>query len=239
MAISTGSWESWMEVIILQTCCLRVRGSRSRRYLHSPAWTWTDEVNMELLGGTLTFVIGQIIQLTVPWHVKLLLRIYCRSASKEHGKNGSGSHFPPRVPYAAHLHTSHHVSHVSDFIVSSELIFYFILFFYIMLCFASFMFYFLAFCMCVCCRVCSCMLACVRVLVCMRTCWHPEEEGRPRRRRTPRFLLKPWCGSRQAAGSRLGLQVKRKSSSLMCLLTRSLNCAFLDSSSLWFLLKTA
>lgn len=53
MAISTGRWESWMEAIILQTCCLRARGSRSLRYLHSPAWTWTDEVKLELLGGTL------------------------------------------------------------------------------------------------------------------------------------------------------------------------------------------
>lgn len=51
MAISTGRWESWMEAIILQTCSLRARGSQSLRYLHSPAWTWTDEVKVELLGG--------------------------------------------------------------------------------------------------------------------------------------------------------------------------------------------
>lgn len=109
-----------MEVIILQTCCLRVQGSRSHRYRHSRAWTWTDEVNMEQ-----KLVMRQIFSLTFPRHIKPVLRIYCRSTSKEHGKSVSGSHFSLCVPYAAHLHTSHHVSHVSDFIVSSELIFFF------------------------------------------------------------------------------------------------------------------
>lgn len=59
----------------------------------------------------------------------------------------------------------------------------------------------------------------VTVRACTCTCVHatlpdppccrgaPEEEGRPRRRRTPRFLLKPWTGCRQATESRRGLQV--------------------------------
>lgn len=45
----------------------------------------------------------------------------------------------------------------------------------------------------------KCMSVSVSVCVCVcvcacDACWHgiPEEEGRPRRRRTPRFLLKPW-----------------------------------------------
>lgn len=61
--------------------------------------------------------------------------------------------------------------------------------------------------------LCLCVHVCMSVFVCMcmHTCWHgsPEEEGRPRRRRTPRFLLKPWTRSRQATESRLGLQVKK------------------------------
>lgn len=44
-----------------------------------------------------------------------------------------------------------------------------------------------------------CMFVCVCVSMCVTVCEHvvyvvmgaPEEEGRPRRRRTPRFLLKP------------------------------------------------
>lgn len=61
----------------------------------------------------------------------------------------------------------------------------------------------------------SCVAVFVRarmhVSISLHTCWHgaPEEEGRPRRRRTPRFLLKPWTRSRQASESRLGLQVKK------------------------------
>lgn len=44
--------------------------------------------------------------------------------------------------------------------------------------------------LCLCVHVCMALSVCV----CMHICWHgaPEEEGRPRRRRTPRFLLKPW-----------------------------------------------
>lgn len=61
-------------------------------------------------------------------------------------------------------------------------------------------------------RVCLCMFLCLYVHVCMLPhppccCGAPEEEGRPRRRRTPRFLLKPWAGCRQATESRRGLQV--------------------------------
>lgn len=58
-----------------------------------------------------------------------------------------------------------------------------------------------------CVHLCMSMSECV----CMHICWHgnPEEEGRPRRRRTPRFLLKPWSRSRQTTESRLGLQVKK------------------------------
>lgn len=65
------------------------------------------------------------------------------------------------------------------------------------------------------------LLACMHVCACVCVCalghvvhadGAPEEEGRPRRRRTPRFLLKPWPQSTQATDSRLSsLQVKRMS----------------------------
>lgn len=45
----------------------------------------------------------------------------------------------------------------------------------------------------VCLMLCLRMHVCMAVCVFMHACWHgdPEDEGRPRRRRTPRFLLKP------------------------------------------------
>lgn len=50
--------------------------------------------------------------------------------------------------------------------------------------------------LCVLCHcVCVCTNACLYLCVCAcSACCHdiPEEDGRPRRRRTPRFLLKPW-----------------------------------------------
>lgn len=78
----------------------------------------------------------------------------------------------------------------------------------------------LCLCVCVCvsrCGVCACSCACRRAHLCTCTCVHappccrgaPEEEGRPRRRRTPRFLLKPWTRCRQATESRQGLQVNK------------------------------
>lgn len=55
--------------------------------------------------------------------------------------------------------------------------------------------------LCVCVSVHVPVTVAVRARVCMPLphlpccCGAPEEEGRPRRRRTPRFLLKPWTGA--------------------------------------------
>lgn len=80
--------------------------------------------------------------------------------------------------------------------------------------------------------LCFCMHICMCVCVCMHACCHgtPEEEGRPRRRRTPRFLLKPWARSGQATDSRLGLQVIREGKWIMWLLrTNLINFAGVDN----------
>lgn len=84
---------------------------------------------------------------------------------------------------------------------------------HIYICLPSFVFLLLScFCVCVSCCVHAWLYACLHLCVtCMHICGHgtPEDEGRPRRRRTPRFLLKPWTWSRQATDSRLGLQVNK------------------------------
>lgn len=131
--------------------------------------------------------------------------------------------------YVNHLHTmSTCFTHsYKDFILSNECLtlitliaFYFdisyviylmlrIIFMSYLLCFPPLFFLLLVCLMLLCLRMHVCMSVCV--CVCMHAFWHgdPEEEGRPRRRRTPRFLLKPWTRSRQANESRLGLQVKK------------------------------